>query len=659
MKVFLADLFHYNEGVRNNDALPNNVPLGIGYLAAVINARLPDVDVTLFRYADPLLDALRCSSPDLLGFSLRSWNLDLSKTCLEMAKRNLPDLPMVIGGPSVSSDDDALTKFLARRFPGVYAVAEEGERGILNLISHLDDGGRGSEPIPGVAYLNDEGDLVRGVTERLPLDDIPSPYLTGVLDRFLDEGLVPIIQSMRGCPHRCAFCVSGCWKKSKLRSFPLPRVMDEIDYIHRRETNGDMILADENWGVLRERDVELAEFIMRRNEETGKPSRLYYYTDKIVTEHSKRIVKIISPIAWIGGFFLSYQTLNPDSRKAIRRTNSPISTLREHVEWAENNGIPTVSEMIYGFPLETAATFMNGVETLLKVGVDRVFVFPLQLFPGIELDKTDFRTSYQLETKFRIMDGGHGLYQNGNLFSAEIEEIVVATKWSSIDDYMKVRRYSFFLMMMFGREYALEMVHLGSAAGTSFYGLPRYLASQSWKDSPVMLAIMRNFDRDAGAELHDSRDDARRHAERLALGERSIGALKLNLIYMGEVMANSDAMDGLFGAVEEFIQASFDEADAEVVRAYARDIFPRRVFRLGPDVDSCVTFESRFDYKTWINGNYASAKDLLLDDSIPLVAEISPDAHKRLQTLDPEKSLDLQAFYDETPNRDLLRSIRC
>ena len=35
---------------------------------------------------------------------------------------------------------------------------------------------------------------------------IPSPYLSGRLDQFLDGKLMPVIQTNRGCPFSCTFC---------------------------------------------------------------------------------------------------------------------------------------------------------------------------------------------------------------------------------------------------------------------------------------------------------------------------------------------------------------------------------------------------------------------------------------------------------------------
>ena len=56
------------------------------------------------------------------------------------------------------------------------------------------------------------------------LDDIPSPYLEGYLDEFLAEPkLSPLLESNRGCPFSCTFCVDGINDRSKVYSKEVSR----------------------------------------------------------------------------------------------------------------------------------------------------------------------------------------------------------------------------------------------------------------------------------------------------------------------------------------------------------------------------------------------------------------------------------------------------
>ena len=100
--------------------------------------------------------------------------------------------------------------------------------------------------------------------------EIPSPYLDGTLDSFLDEGLVPIVQTMRGCPYQCHFCVSGATEWNRMRGFDPQRVKAEIDYAMSRSGSKDLILTDENWGILGDRDIEIASYITEREQDKGR-----------------------------------------------------------------------------------------------------------------------------------------------------------------------------------------------------------------------------------------------------------------------------------------------------------------------------------------------------------------------------------------------------
>ena len=102
-----------------------------------------------------------------------------------------PELRTLLGGPSVDDSDEQLLELL-NAYAGIdFAIPSEGEYGTTSLVSVLGDGDAPEGIIPGVAYLGPNGVLVRGDYQRPRLEDIPSPYLGGTLDRFLDEGMVP------------------------------------------------------------------------------------------------------------------------------------------------------------------------------------------------------------------------------------------------------------------------------------------------------------------------------------------------------------------------------------------------------------------------------------------------------------------------------------
>ena len=153
------------------------------------------------------------------------------------------------------------SRTLTQRFPEVDAfVAEiEGEAGFHNIVSALLFPGTGlADALDGVAFGRD-GNVVQGLPVGLStdLDQLDSPYLSGILDPFLDGEFLPIVQTSRLCPYTCAFCVSGK-NRGKLRDFPRAGAGACIDICQRvrRPTRIHHATShDGNFGILK-RDVE-------------------------------------------------------------------------------------------------------------------------------------------------------------------------------------------------------------------------------------------------------------------------------------------------------------------------------------------------------------------------------------------------------------------
>lgn len=597
MKIYLADLFHVYTAGRNSHISPYTVPLGIGFLASTLKARVPHCPVTLFRDPDRLLQAVRTDPPNVMGFSFCSWNSDLSRRVSKIVKATCPGVITVGGGPSVDDADDQLVEFF-EMFPMVdYLVPNEGESGFVALIEAIGRGRARSGPIPGVAYLDESNRLIRGQYERpivpsetpgferlspkqvRPVDpeeiEIPSPYLDGTLNSFLDEGLVPIVQTMRGCPYQCHFCVSGATEWNRMRGFDPERVKAEIDYALSRSGSKDLILTDENWGILGDRDIEIARYMTDRSRVQGAPNRVYYYTAKIVTPASRKIVETVAPIAWIGEFSMSFQSLNPETRHAIKRTNIGLEKVSANVRWARERDIPTSSEMIYGMPYETPETFFDGVEKLLQAGISVIQIFPLLLFPGIDLASKSAREKYGFKTRFRLPDQAYGSYDGGRLVSVEAEEVIYTTRWSTEDDYFAVRRYGFFQQVLQARLYFVEFSRLCAEIGVAAEHLIRHLALANYSGHPALRALLAEHRREADAELKTSSEEVYQEVLDLIRKGEGITGVRVNLVYLGKLFSSPSAVWELLDLIWKYIEPLIaDNPNKDIVVHYFREILP-------------------------------------------------------------------------------------
>ena len=63
-------------------------------------------------------------------------------------------------------------------------------------------------PIDGVIKVVRKVNIKSKPVPLLDLNELPSPYLGGFL-KFTQSPYKPQLQTLRGCPYACKFCVSG------------------------------------------------------------------------------------------------------------------------------------------------------------------------------------------------------------------------------------------------------------------------------------------------------------------------------------------------------------------------------------------------------------------------------------------------------------------
>ena len=114
MRIYLTDLTHTGIGVAT-EAFPLNVGLLAAYAQKVFGR---DVDITLFKYPQDLLEAIKDQPPRVLGCSNYTWNVNLSNNFTRLVKSIDPDIITVWGGTNYPFDPANQEKFL-RRWPAV------------------------------------------------------------------------------------------------------------------------------------------------------------------------------------------------------------------------------------------------------------------------------------------------------------------------------------------------------------------------------------------------------------------------------------------------------------------------------------------------------------------------------------------------------------
>ncbi len=518
-----------------------------------------------------------------MGFTLRVYNEQLVSWCARRIRQNAPEILLVAGGPSVGHSTADAEQFL-RDFPMFdHVVAGEGEKALVDLVKGCTTSGPEKRNLPTV---------MDGNSMLLTPEGIASPYLSGHLDTFLGQGYFPMIQTMRGCPYRCTYCSSGARSNCRLRIFPESLALEELDYIEARARSKKLYIIDENFGMFKERDVNIARKIISMAETLSFPQEINYYSSKIVDDHVRQITRMMKDYC---PMVMSLQSMNQETIREIKRTNIATGSFTDNLDWARENGLLTATEIIQSLPLETRDSFIHGIEILMRNGIDQVFVYNLRIIRGAALFNHDIRKRFGIKTRFRLAARDWSVCSG--IPVADAEEIVLSTDTMNEEDFFYLRTYNFFLHFSFGSiGYFSELINLLIRLGVPGEKLVNHLATNYGAKKTLSTLVARYRDR-AQEELFESLTDFNQWVHNAIQGHSTLPDVKLNHIYTGHITFNDTAREELLDLVAEFIIEHCPDAR---IQAYAMEYFDKvtrnqiihsaasaqsRVIEIGFDVD--------------------------------------------------------------------------
>ena len=446
MKIYLGDLTYDTVTIS-----AESIPLNIGFVAAYCKKQFGEnVELTLFKYIGDLEKAINENPPDILALSNYVWNRNLSYEMFSMMSEIDSDTLLVWGGPNFPIDLPSQRKFMKKYSKIDVYVPVDGETGFANTVeralrsrSHSEIRSTVlSEPIDGCVTRgeNDEIKYTIPIIRIKTLDEIPSPYTTGLLDKFFDGKLTPMMQTNRGCPFHCTFCADGKDEVNRVTSFGLERVIDELNYItnHKHEKTHNMIFSDLNFGMY-PRDREISKHLAKLQTEHNYPDFIYISTGK---NQKEKIIEAIKTLKDSMPLWMSVQSLDQNVLKNIRRDNISTDQMLALQPAIKDAGLQTRAEVILGLPGETHENHMKTLRDLVNARMDEIQVHTCMMLDGSEMGTPAERKKWDLHTKFRVLQRDFAKLSNGKTV-LEFEEVSVSSPQMSFEEYVDMRILAF------------------------------------------------------------------------------------------------------------------------------------------------------------------------------------------------------------------------
>ena len=182
---------------------------------------------------------------------------------------------------------------------------------------------------------------------------------------------------------------------SRVRTFPLPRVKAELEWIASRGV-GTLFIADANFGML-PRDLEIAEHLVELRQRFGSPRTVLVSFAKNQTLRAAEIVR-----TWVDGGIvtegsIALQSSDPTTLEIIRRKNIRVERYDELTEAFRTMRLPMAVDLMMGLPGSTVDSFRNDLQRCID-GELTARIYPTMVLPNSPMNEPSYREEHAIRT---------------------------------------------------------------------------------------------------------------------------------------------------------------------------------------------------------------------------------------------------------------------
>ncbi len=286
-------------------------------------------------------------SADVYAFSCYIWNIEQTLyICQKLKEKH--NAKIVLGGPEVAYR----AKEVLNQYDCVdFVLSGEGEFNFPKLIDAINlsyDFG----DVDGLTYR--KGNMVLSNPEIEHTITPPNPYC----DEFFDslKGRICYIETSRGCPYRCAFCLSG--RCSKLRYFDINIVKENILRLANSGTK-TIKFVDRTFNANPKRANEILLFI-KTNYGTKIPAGVSFHFEiagDILTSDTLDILSGMPHRAV--QLEIGMQSFNENTLKTINRKTDTKKLIKNIKTLLSFNNMHIHIDLIAGLTGEDLSSFKN------------------------------------------------------------------------------------------------------------------------------------------------------------------------------------------------------------------------------------------------------------------------------------------------------------
>lgn len=385
-----------------------------------------DMEIAEYTIKDPAMNIVSdifSRRPDVVGFSCYIWNIEETITVINMLRKIMPEIKIVLGGPEVSYD----TEYWMERIPEVdFIVVGEGEETFHHLLTEIEGAGK-YHMVFGIAYRKRREDRVEILLNpgrpKLDLATLPSPH------RFREDiphlgSRVVYFETSRGCPFSCQFCLSSI--EVGVRYFDMERTKADITYLI--DSGAKLIkFVDRTFNIKRDYALEMFKFLIENHR--GCVFQFEITADIMRPEVLDYLAEHAPP--GIFRFEIGVQSTNDPTNEAVQRRQNWKKLVRTVTKVKESGKIDQHLDLIAGLPLENYDTFRGTFNDVFELGPEELQLGFLKMLRGTGLrrDADKWGYIYMDHAPYEML--GNDLMPFGDIVRIKRVEDVLEKYWNA------------------------------------------------------------------------------------------------------------------------------------------------------------------------------------------------------------------------------------
>jgi len=328
----------------------------------------------LRKYLTKTLQKIR---PDLVGLSAMAWQYDTCTKLIKLIKYLLPDAKIVIGGYHATLMNEEIAA--SPDAEGIdFMIRGEGEEAFRRLVNALE----GKDRLTDIASLsykrnhrfihNPRGELLDLSRLKLPIRD--KRRLTW--GYHIMNSKIEVVETSRGCTRACTYCSIRHMYGQSFRTFPIERVLNDLDDIYYIHKTRRVFIADDNLVLDPERVIEICDAIIAHE---YKKLYIFIQADCISMSRNEEMVRKMA-LAGIKSVFLGIENVSKKNLATAHKGNI-VEASRKAVKICHKYGIMVMGGLIFGFPDDDETAIIENYQFLKSTGADTAYCQILTPYP--------------------------------------------------------------------------------------------------------------------------------------------------------------------------------------------------------------------------------------------------------------------------------------